>query len=455
MLGELFKLAWPMLLANLTLIGNGVIDTILLGNYGSVDLAAMSIAMAIYSTVYAVCIGILQGVQQRIAQAQGASDSSKLLLAASQGVSLSFCCAIFAALSLAFLSIKLTWFDVPDETAPLCAAYIRILCAALPFQLVLRVFYMLAQITGKAQRVMWFNVAGLGCKALLSSVLIFGMAGINPQGATGAALASLLVTSIIGLLFLVTFPSLHRCTPRSILAASFRPNPPELRAMLAIGIPAGLTGFIDVVSYTAVAMLVTHMGVNSSAAHQIIANLGSFVYFIPASLAAACSILVSKEIGRNQKESALRLSIFGIRCNTILALCVSSLLWILREPLAIIYTDDPSVRIIVIGLFWILSLYHFFDAQLVMLLSLLRCFNSSFLPMVTYICLLLAVGLGGGWLLANHGWNYLFYVAPMGVSGFWMMATMGASCAFILLVALFGWIAYRPQSDVIPIGESS
>ncbi len=455
MLGELFKLAWPMLLANLALIGNGVIDTILLGNYGSVDLAAMSIAMALYSTVYAGCLAILQGVQQRMAQAQGAGDSSRLFLAVSQGVCLSFCCAVFAALSLAFLSVKLTWFDVPDGTAPLCAAYIRILCSALPFQLVLRVFYMLAQITGKAQRVMWFNVAGLGCKALLSSILIFGMVGINPQGATGAALASLLVTSIIGWLFLVTFPYVHKCTPRSIFSASLRPNPLELRAMLAIGIPAGLTGFIDVVSYTAVAILVTHMGVNASAAHQIIANLGSFFYFIPASLAAACSILVSKEIGRNQKERALLLSIFGIRCNTILALCAASLLWILREPLAIIYTDDPSVRVIVMGLFWILILYHFFDAQLVMLLSLLRCFNISFLPMVTYICLLLAVGLGGGWLLANHGWNYLFHVKPMGVGGFWIMATIGESCAFVLLVAIFGWISYRLQSDVIPIGESS
>ena len=42
-LGPLWRIAWPLLIAQTAQIGTGVVDTLMAGNYSDVDLAAIAV----------------------------------------------------------------------------------------------------------------------------------------------------------------------------------------------------------------------------------------------------------------------------------------------------------------------------------------------------------------------------------------------------------------------------
>ena len=70
--GELFHLAWPVLVAQAAVMANGVIDTLMAGRLSSLDLAAVGIGASIYITVIMAMIGVLLAVTPVVAHHYGA-----------------------------------------------------------------------------------------------------------------------------------------------------------------------------------------------------------------------------------------------------------------------------------------------------------------------------------------------------------------------------------------------
>jgi beta-galactosidase len=58
----LIRLAWPLFIANLAVVGNGTIDAIMAGRLSATDLAAVAIGSSIYVTVYIGFMGVLQAL---------------------------------------------------------------------------------------------------------------------------------------------------------------------------------------------------------------------------------------------------------------------------------------------------------------------------------------------------------------------------------------------------------
>ena len=56
---RLTGLVWPVLVAQVAVVGNGVIDTMMAGRLSALDLAAVGIGAAIYVTVFVTAMGVL------------------------------------------------------------------------------------------------------------------------------------------------------------------------------------------------------------------------------------------------------------------------------------------------------------------------------------------------------------------------------------------------------------
>ena len=56
------KLGWPLFIANLAVVGNGTIDTIMAGRLSATDLAAVAVGSSIYVSVYIGLMGVLQAL---------------------------------------------------------------------------------------------------------------------------------------------------------------------------------------------------------------------------------------------------------------------------------------------------------------------------------------------------------------------------------------------------------
>jgi len=56
------KLGGPLFIANLAVVGNGTIDTIMAGRLSATDLAAVAVGSSIYVSVYIGLMGVLQAL---------------------------------------------------------------------------------------------------------------------------------------------------------------------------------------------------------------------------------------------------------------------------------------------------------------------------------------------------------------------------------------------------------
>src|SRR5512146_2133090 len=68
---ELARLAWPVLVAQLAVVANGVFDTAMAGRLSAVDLAAVGIGSSVQATVLMSLMGVLLALPPSIAQLYG------------------------------------------------------------------------------------------------------------------------------------------------------------------------------------------------------------------------------------------------------------------------------------------------------------------------------------------------------------------------------------------------
>jgi len=437
-LREIIHLSLPIFMANLALMGGAVVDTIWLGRYSSLGLAAMSVSFAIYASIYGLCLGLLRGARQLLAQAHGSKSHINLLHNMQQSILFLFLMGLLAAIITAWCATHLYFFGVSLNMIPIAREYLLVLACGLPLQLFYRFFHMLAQVTNQAYRVVQFNIAGLIIRSLLSGSLIYGIAGLPELGAVGAAYALVLNTCLLLPIFLYYTPSIANCSIWKILLPFNRPDFKAIRSILHIGVPSAMSTFADLLSSSAAITVIAGIGLVASASHQIVSNLNGLLYLLHVALSSACGILVSHKIGENDQATAKKIAWLGIQLNTFLALLIMLSILLLRHDIAMLYTSDAIIQSAVVPLLVIVCIYHFSDAQSTIIGELLCCWKSTILASAIHIVVFCIGSLFLGWYLAKFGWHWGFYIEPMGVSGFWIMVTITSFIA----VALNSFLLY-------------
>ncbi|MFX5574660.1 MATE family efflux transporter, partial [Acinetobacter baumannii] len=80
-----------------------------------------------------------------------------------------------------------------------------------------------------------------------------------------------------------------------------------------LGIPIGMSYFIEVTAFTLMAVFIARLGAVPVAGHQIAANVGTVLYMLPLSIASATSTLVAQAIGGGNMAEAKKIGRAGIR----------------------------------------------------------------------------------------------------------------------------------------------
>src|ERR1039457_2231184 len=93
---QLIHLAWPVLVAQLAMMANAVIDTVMAGRLSAIDLASVGIAASIMSTVLMTLISVLLALPPIIAHLYGAGRGADVGREIHQSVWISLVLALVA-----------------------------------------------------------------------------------------------------------------------------------------------------------------------------------------------------------------------------------------------------------------------------------------------------------------------------------------------------------------------
>ncbi|RTL49221.1 MAG: MATE family efflux transporter [Rhodocyclaceae bacterium] len=431
---ELVRLAWPVFIAQIAIIANGMIDTVMAGRLSPQDLAAIGIGAAIFASVFITSTGVLLAVTPTVAHLFGAGRHGEIGEEVRQAAWLALGLLLLVEVLFLFPEPLLAISKLSPDMEHRVRDYLGALAWYAPAAMVLRLFHSASSGLGLPRPAMMLSLLTLALKAPLNWVFMYGHFGFPALGATGCGVASACASWIAAGIACYWWATWADYRPYGIFTRWNWPRPAAIKALLKLGLPIGATFLVDVTAFTFMALFIARLGPTASGAHQIAANLSVLCFMLPTAIGHAAGVLTGQALGARQpllaRQAGLRGFALGMGCTVVLAL----LLALNNHRLAGFYTSDPAVQALAASLILLIALYHLTDGLQSIAVNLLRGYKKATAPMVIYAVALWGVGLAGGVLLGLTDW-----LGPArGAAGFWMAGTLALLLAGVA-VAGYWW----------------
>ena len=444
-LNVLLRLSAPMIATQFFIMGMGFVDTAMSGQYSSLDLAGVAIGGVILWPLFMLFAGVLTALTPMVSQHVGGGRRLAVGALIQQGIWVAMIFGLLLFLLVRISEPLLILFDVAPEAVSIAMAYLKAAswgCPAVMLYVTLRY-----ACEGLGQTLLPMLIAGttLPINAGLNYVLIYGLFGAPELGGEGCGWATAITMWFeLGVMLLVIRRPWLRNT--GLFERVLKPKLAPIKSILQIGLPIGMTMFLEMTVFSLVSLLVGSIGIAAIGANTIGGNLNWFVFVIPMALGSAASIRVGYHVGAKDYARAAKVARLSVLISATYAFLASLVLVLGREVLPRIYTSDPAVLVLTAEVLLIVAAYQFFDCTQATIIGALRGYKDTQYPMIIsiigYWLIALPVGTILGWGLL--GWN-------LGVLGFWI----GLGCG-VGFVALFAVVRlYRTSRDVDRISQFS
>ena len=423
---NLLVLGLPLIGGNVAQMALHVCDTLLMGRYGVVELAALVIASSSWFVVFILGSGFAHAVMPLVAASLGSGDETQVRRDTRMGLWLS---AIFG-----FATYPLFWFSQAilldlgqkPEVAALGQDFLRIAAFGMVPALMVAALRSYLAALGRTQVVLWVTLAGVGVNLVLAWVLIFGRLGAPELGVRGAALASVTVqvlTLVVMVIYALRLPELQKF---HLFQRFWKIDQPAMARVFRLGWPIGVTGLAESGLFQATALMMGWIGTVELAAHGIVMQAAALAFVVHLGLSNATTVLTGRAAGagepqvlRDGAKAAIALSLgFGV---LIIVLFLALPVPILSAFIDTTKPEAPAILAFGTLLLAMAALFQIADAMQVMALGLLRGIQDTRVPMIAATVSYWLIGIPASYVLAFPlGW---------GGVGLWSGLTIGLVAA--------------------------
>ncbi|WP_444685570.1 MATE family efflux transporter [Alkalicoccus luteus] len=429
-LALLAAVMWPILVTQVGLYMMNFIDTAMSGHAGAVDLAGVAVGSSLWIPILTGVSGILMALTPILAQNAGAGKSEKTAFYVQQGMWLAAgLTAAVAVLGFFLLDPVLALMDLEPEAAYIAKHYLIGLAAGMLPLFLYNALRGFIDSLGQTRTTMVITLLALPVNTFFNYVLIFGAFGFPELGGIGAGYASAITYWFI---FSVTFYTTARVRPFSgfgIYRGWSGISTKAWKELLLLGMPIGLTIFFETSIFSAVTLLMSQYSTEVIAAHQAAVNFASLLYMIPLSFAFALTIAVGYEAGAERLHDADSYTKIGIIGAAVMGVAASVIIYLLREPAAFIYTQDPELAELITLFLLYAVFFQMSDAVNTPIQGVLRGYKDVNIPFLMALAAFWLIGLPSGHAAAV--WT------PLGPFGYWIGLIIGLTvCAAMLAYRL-------------------
>lgn len=433
-LSALFKLAWPLVVAQLAQNALATTDVIMLGWLGPKSLAAATLATTFLFPFLIAAMGIVGAVAPLVAQARGARDIKAVRRIVRQGG--------WVALLLAAILVPFLWQLRPiylalgqnPEAVELAEQFILIGAWMVFPALLITVLRSLLSAFDATRVVLWITLAGVAFNAGVNYLLIFGNFGFPRLELRGSAIATV-STNVLMFALMLAYVLRHRRFRRfHIMLRFWRPDWSRFREIFHIGTPIGLTVFAEVSLFTAAALLMGWLGTDEVAAHAIVLQISSMAFMVPLGVGMAATVRVGIAYGRSDPRGVLLAGWLSI-CLGVGFMALTCILFLTAGPAIIaLYlnpTEPANAHAIVLAASFIVvaGVFQLVDGAQVVAAHALRGLSDTAVPMIVAIAGYWVIGLPIAYVLGfTFNWR--------GV-GIWIGLAAGLAFVAVVLVTRF------------------
>lgn len=428
----LLQIGIPVVIGNLLQTSMSVVDTIMAGNLSPRDLAAVAVGSSLFLPVFIFGAGILMAVSPIVAQHFGARRLHLIGKTTRQSLWLALMISIPSIFLLRNTGPVMQFLNVEPEIVPLTLGYMdAISWGILPlyFYLGLRYFSEGISVTKPA---MYISLIGLFFNVIGNYTLMYGKFGFPKLGAIGTGYASAIVMNVMFLSMLV-YTYRNKSFRRFEIFSTLRlPDKKYILELLKVGVPIGASMTMEVTMFAATALIIGSLGTYAVAGHQIAINFASITFMLAFGLSGAITVRVGQTMGRTGIHAARFSGFAGIGLASAFMCLTAAMMFLFPRTIAGLYTDDPELIRIAVGLLYMAAIFQLSDGLQVTGSGALRGLKDTTVPMVVNLIAYWIVGLPLGY--------YLGIVRGIGPEGLWMGLIAGLTVAGVLHNLRFHWL---------------
>lgn len=436
--GRLLRLGAPVLVTQLGIIVVSFADTIMVGAYGTGELAAAAFVNSFFLVAFVMMIGFAGGLTPLIGALYGKDDATGCGLTLRAALQLNTLISIGFTAIMGALYFCLPYMGQDPDLLPLIRPYyLIVLCGLLPTAL-FNCCQQMANGTTDTAMPMWLILGTNLLNILGNYALIFGHWGAPEMGLTGAGISTLisrLLATLAILLIMLKAPRYRRYRSALLSAESVG----ALRRQVWLtSYPVMIQSGAECLLWSFGAVVCGWFGKIELAAYQIVNTAGQLGFMIYLSFGVAVSIRVANLLGAGEAQSVRRAIIAGMHINLILGTLASLVFLIWFSPLMHIFTPDNAVVTNAHALLIPLILYQYCDAAQITFANaqrgtsrvkpLLWAAMTAYVAVGIPCALLFAVG----FQLENVGVYYSFCAALLTAAvllGYWLRRTLRSVAA--------------------------
>lgn len=411
----------------------GLFDSIMVGHYATVDLAAVSFSNALFFTVMVFAMGALMGLTPLVGIEIGKmSDKTEHFKIQSRITSLFQNGALFTIL-LSIFTLFLLGGCIPflhcfgQDPAVVEVArpyYTLIVLSIIPF-LFFTFFKQFLEGLGNTSVAMVITLAMNALNIFLNWLFIYGNWGCPELGATGAGIGSLVARIGMPICFFAAmyFRREWKGYIRSIRTRAFRLS--TIKELSKIGFPIGIQTLMETIAFTAAFVFIGWISKEALAAHQIANQICDMTFMVILGIGSATTIRVSHQLGANNLHGVRMASHASIHLVLVINAIGAALMIGLRHQIPLLFTEDQEVIAIASKLVVLAGMLQLADGLQVVAASMLRGITDVKVPMIiaviSYTIICISVGLT------------LAFPMGMGAEGIWIGFVIGLSTAAVCL----------------------
>lgn len=432
---DILKLAGPVILTQAGQILVQLIDNAMVGQLGTVPLAAVSFSGTVFNMLFMLAMGMTFGLTPLVGEMYATSNhrvsasylQNSILLYGGMGL-------VVFGLMMGMIPV-MPYMGQPAEVVATAIPYYKYIAwSVLPF-MVFAAFKQFLEGVGNTKVAMAIVITSNVINIIFNWVLIHGKFGFPEMGAPGAGLATLISRILTPILIITYFwkrDSFHRYfTLFSMENFSWV----RIKSLIKVGWPISIQMFMEISAFALTGIMMGWIGTVEIAANQIASIISNLAFMILIAISSSVTICVSHAYGRRNFGEIKKYARAGYRLGLMWNGIIALIFLATRKYLPLIFNTDPQVVELASMLLLFVALFQIPDGLQSISIGILRGIQDVRIIILIAFVSYIVISLPVGYVCA--------FVLGMGAPGLWLGLIFGLTAA-----AVMGISRYRRQMKI-------
>lgn len=432
---EIVKIAGPVFIELLMGTLFGMVDMIMLGNYGDDATSAAAIAaVGITNQVVFIGLSLVQslniGATAMVARYIGAKRHDRIEAVVKHIIILTQVLLVipFLIIGLGFSENVMRFIGAQPDALAVGSSYFRIIVIGFIFQAFNFSIFASLRGAGDTKTPMKINVTVNLLNVVGNAVLIYGLFGVPSFGVAGAAISTSL-SHVLASIFLIRYILRTDSTIYINLKNKFKVNRDIIYNLIKIGVPASLEQIAMRLGILLFTKIVTGLGTVAYATHNISVNILNLSLTTGQAFGIAASTLAGRSLGADDSSLAEKYVRVCSRIGALVSTFMAIIFFFFGGIIAGLYTNNQEVVREATRVLKLIALIQPFQSSQLILAGGLRGAGDTVWTLIATFVGILVIRVALAY--------YFVKVILMGLLGAWLAILIDQFCRWIMITIRF------------------